>query len=84
MIWHELLQRGFAGIRDRHARSRIYARCCQMNGEFEAGLAVIERLIAECEQEPADPSLADPHAFYEYELEKHRKIRDELKAGIRR
>jgi hypothetical protein len=82
-IWHELLQRGFSRIQDRHSLSRVYARCCQMNGEFDAGLAVIEPLIAECEQEPADPALPDAHAFYEYELEKHRKIRDELKAGVR-
>ncbi|MDC0741096.1 hypothetical protein [Polyangium mundeleinium] len=82
-IWHELLQRGFSRIEERHRSSRIYARCCQMNGEFDAGLAVIEPLIAEAEQELEDAALPDPHAFYEHELEKHREIRDELKAGIR-
>jgi len=83
-IWHELLERGFSGIENRHWMSGIYARCCQMNGEFDAGLAVLEPLIAEAEQGLADPTLPpNPRAFYEQELARDRKIRDELKAGIR-
>ncbi|MDC0741100.1 hypothetical protein [Polyangium mundeleinium] len=84
-IWHELVQRGFSDIETRYRMSGIYARCCQMNGEFDAGLAVTEPLIAESEQRLADPTLPpNPRAFYEHELAIDRKIRDELKAGIRR
>jgi hypothetical protein len=83
-IWHELLQRGFSDIFLRHTFSGIYARCCQMNGEFDAGIAVLEPLIAEAEQALADTTLMpNGRAFYEQQLEGHRKIRDELKAGIR-
>jgi len=83
-IWHELLQRGFSGIELRHSMSGLYARCCQRNGEFEAGLAVIEPLIAECEQGLADLTLPpNPREFYEEELRIHSKIRDEFKAGFR-
>jgi len=83
-IWHELLQRGFSDIENRHWMSGIYAGCCQMNGEFDAGLAVIEPLIAEAEQGLADPTLPpNPRAFYEQELTRDRKIRDALKAGSR-
>lgn len=85
-IWHELLQRGFSDIFLRYTMSGIYARCCQMNGEFDAGLAVIEPLIAESEQalEAETTTLTPPNrAFYEENLRIDRKIRDELKAGIR-
>jgi hypothetical protein len=83
-IWAEMLQRGFSDIERRFTMSGIYARCCQTNGEFEAGLAVIEPLIAEAEQGLADPTLPpNPRAFYEQELAIDRKIRDELKAGVR-
>ncbi|MDC0741098.1 hypothetical protein [Polyangium mundeleinium] len=83
-IWHELVQRGFSDRDRRYWMSGIYARCCQMNGEFDAGLAVIEPLIAEAEQALADPALPpNPRIFYEYALPIDRKIRDELKAGIR-
>jgi hypothetical protein len=83
-IWHELLQRGFSDITTRHSMSGIYAGCCLENGAFEEGLAVIAPLIAECEQALADPTLPpNPRAFYEYELESNRKIRDALEAGDR-
>ncbi|UQA56098.1 hypothetical protein [Polyangium aurulentum] len=83
-IWHELLERGFSDLEQRHTMSGIYARCCQMNGEFDEGLAVIEPLIAEAEQALADATLtADMRAFYEDQLAHRRKMRDEFKAGIR-
>jgi hypothetical protein len=75
-IWHELLQRGFSGIEQRFFMSGIYARCCQHNGAFDEGLAVIEPLVAESEQALADPTLPpNPRDFYEYVLEIDRKIR---------
>lgn len=85
-IWEEMLQRGFSDVERRHTMSDLYARCCQMNGEFDVGLAIVEPLIAEIEQLlEAKPTTLTPQnrAFYEENLQIHRKIRDELKAGIR-
>ena len=83
-IWHELLQRGFSDIFLRYVMSGIYARCCQVNGEFDAGIAVLEPLIAEAEQALETTTLPpNGRAFYEDQLATHRKIVDELKAGIR-
>jgi hypothetical protein len=83
-LWHELLQRGFSDVWLRYTMSGIYARCCQMNGEFDAGIAVLEPLIAEAEQALADTTLTpNMRAFYEDKLAIDRKIRDALKAGIR-
>ena len=83
-IWHELLQRGFSDVMKRYVMSGIYARCCQMSGAFDEGLAVIEPLIAESEQALADPTLTPyMREYYEHELASDRKIRDELKAGFR-
>jgi hypothetical protein len=83
-IWEEMLQRGFSHIFLRFTMSGIYARCCQMNGEFDAGIAVLEPLIAEAEQSLAETTLTpNNRAFYEDQLACDRKIRDELKAGVR-
>ena len=49
-IFEELVQRGFSDMFQRQMMSGIYVRCCQRYGEFDAGLAVIEPLIAEVEQ----------------------------------
>ncbi len=83
-IWQELLLRGFSDTHMRYLMSGIYARCCQMNGEFDAGIAVLEPLIAEAEQALADPTLGPSlREYYQYELASDTRIRDELKAGIR-
>lgn len=83
-IWEEMLQRGFSDLELRHTMSGIYVRCCQMNGAFDEGLAVLEPLIVEAEQALADTTLtADMREFYEEGLQIDRKLRDELKAGIR-
>jgi hypothetical protein len=83
-IFDELVQRGFSDQFQRHTMSGIYARCCQQNGEFDAGLAVIEPLIAEREQQLQDTTLApEKRAFWERDLATDYEIRDELKAGIR-
>lgn len=83
-IWEELIQRGFMSIDLRHSLSDSYARCCQWNGEFEAGLAVIEPLVAELEVLLAQTALTPNHrAFCEQFLEIHKDLRDQLKAGIR-
>jgi hypothetical protein len=83
-IWEEMLQRGFSDVERRHTMSGIYARCCQMNGELDAGIAVLEPLITELDHLLNNTTLTPiMRQFYEHELAIHRKIRDELKAGIR-
>ncbi|MBK9258702.1 MAG: hypothetical protein IPM54_02575 [Polyangiaceae bacterium] len=83
-IWEELVQRGFSVVDLKHLMGRAYARCCQWNGEFDAGLAVIEPLIAEVAQYPKDTTLTpiDPDVFG-LNLEMHNEVRNELKAGVR-
>jgi len=83
-IWEELLQRGFWDITMRHTMSSTYVRCCQENGEFNAGIAVLEPRIAELKQLLDDPTLTpDDRALCELFISMHETTRDELKAGIR-
>jgi hypothetical protein len=65
--------------------SALYARCCQVHGAFEEGLAILEPLIPEAEQALAASTLTEPdRRDYELFLEGQRELRDELKAGIRK
>jgi hypothetical protein len=83
-IWEEQLERGFSNLERRLSMSGIYAECCQLHGAFDEGLAIIEPLIPETEQVLADTTLAWPERRdYGELLQDHRKLRDELKAGIR-
>jgi len=83
-IWEELVQRGFMSRDLKHTLSNSYARCCQWNGEFDAGLAVLEPLVAELESLLAQTTLTpNERAFCKQFLEIHTPIRDELEAGIR-
>ena len=83
-IWEEMLQRGFTHLERRYTMSGIYVRCCQYNGEFDEGLAIAEPIIAEIEQ-VLDGTTLTPEMRFDCEqlLRIHRKVRDELKAGIR-
>ena len=83
-LWDEMLQRGFSGIDMRHSMGDVYARCCQENGEFDTGIAVLTPLITELEQLLQRDTLTPQNReFCEENLRIHRKIVDELKAGIR-
>ncbi len=83
-IWEELVQRGFSDQFQRQMKSSGYVRCCQHNGEFDAGAAVLEPLIAELEQWLQDPTLApEMRNFWEHTLASDYKLRDELKASVR-
>lgn len=84
-IWEELVERGFSDHEKKRIHTGIYARCCQMNGEFDAGLAVLEPLITEMEQALKGKGLKKKERkWYEKGVATSRKIRDELKAGIRK
>ncbi len=83
-IWGELVQLGFLDREHKWIFTGIYARCCQMNGEFDAGLAVLEPLIAESEEWLEHATLTPAlRAYWEHNLTTDHKLRDELKAGIR-
>lgn len=86
-IWEELLQRGFADLYTKQIHVGIYARCCQFNGEFAAGIGAIDAVITETETELAlEGTALTPHwrHWYGKSIEGLRKIRDELVAGIRK
>jgi len=84
-IWDELVERGFSNHETMRNNTAIYARCCQFNGEFAAGIAVLEPLITEMEQALEGKALKKKERkWYEKDVTTFRKIRDELKAGIRK
>ncbi len=83
-IWEEVVERGFQDHETKRNHIGIYARCCQMNGEFTAGIAVLEPLIAEMEQALKGKALTrKERKWYKKDLVTLGKRRDELKAGIR-
>lgn len=83
-IWGELVQLGFMDREHKWIFTGIYARCCQMNGEFDAGLAVLEPLIAESEEWLKNTTLTPTlRAYWEHNLTTDYNLRDELKAGVR-
>ena len=83
-LWNEVVERGMPLIEDRDNMSTTYARCCQFNGEFDAGIAVLEPRIAELEQLLSTPALTRGNRFYcEENLRYHNELLDKLKARIR-
>ena len=79
-IWEELVQRGFSNLERRHYTSDTYVECCLFNGEFDAGLVVLEPLIVELEQCIDDTTLTtEMRRFSEMWLNSHRRLRDKLK-----
>lgn len=84
-IWEELVQRGFSDHLQKCTFTGIYARCCQHNGEFDAGLAVLEPLIVDCNDWLNHTTLTpEERGFWERDLAVDYKIHAELKAGIRK
>jgi hypothetical protein len=84
-IWEEVVERGFQDHETKRNHIGIYARCCQFNGEFAAGIAVLESLITEMEQALKGKALTrKERKWYTKDLVTLGKRRDELKAGIRK
>lgn len=82
--WGELIERGFSDHEQKRMFTGIYARCCQMNGEFDAGMAALDPLIAEMNEALARATLsAQDRSWYEKDLRTLTEIRSELAAGIR-
>lgn len=83
-IWKEMNELGFFDLERKYTMTAIYARCCQMNGEFDVALELVESLIPEIEQQGqhASPD-SEMYAHCKELLGIYHKIRDELKSGIR-
>lgn len=83
-IWNEMNGLGFFDLERKYTMTAMYARCCQMNGEFDVALELVESLIPEIEQQGKDATPgSEMHAHCAELLRTYHKIRDELKAGIR-
>jgi len=83
-IWEEVVERGFSDHETQRISTGTYARCCQQNGEFDAGIAALDPLIAEMARAIDDGTLSPKdHEWYVKDIAMLRRIRDELKAGIR-
>ncbi len=83
-IWGELVQLGFMDREHKWIFTGIYARCCQMNGEFDAALELVDSLIPEIAQQGKDATPGSELRAHCVELlGSYQKIRDELKAGVR-
>lgn len=82
--WDDLLPLGFSDMERKCTMIWFYADCCLCFDQFQAGLEVLEPLIAEVEQSLAEPEVAE-HAvrFFRKQLGLLQELRDELKAGIR-
>ena len=82
-IWEEVVERGFQDQETKRNHTGIYARCCQFNGEFASGIAVLEPLIAEMDQALKGKALTrKERKWYKKDLVTLSKRRDELKAAI--
>lgn len=83
-FWEELVERGFSDHEQKRIFTGIYARCCQMNGEFDAGIAVLDPLMTEMKEALAGSSLVPrDRSWYEKDILTLTDIRRELVARIR-
>jgi len=82
--WNDLLALGFTSRYMKCHKTCVYADCCLENEQYEAGLAVVEPVIAELQDWLAVATL-EPNWRKDYEggLAGLKKRRDKLKAGIR-
>lgn len=83
-IWNEMNGLGFFDLERKYTMTAMCARCCQMNGEFDVALQLVEPLIPEIEQQGKDATPdSEMYAHCTQLLAIYHKIRDELKAGVR-
>lgn len=84
--WNEVVRVGFSDTSDRWRLTERYAESCARNDEPEAGLAVVEPLMAEITRLVEEPKkkLQPPPMRTRVELERRledlRKLRDKLEA----
>ena len=75
--WGHLLRLGFSNTYRESLMTWFYADCCLMNEKPEAGIAVLEPLIADFEDRLSQPN-AKGASFYQQELERLRKLLADL------
>ncbi len=80
-IWNELVQLGFSNIESTCTMSWFYADCCLHNKQYDAGLEVLDTVIAEIHLRLDEPALTR-HAvmYYNHELTRLGKHREGLVA----
>jgi hypothetical protein len=79
-VWNELAPLEFRDIFQQCAMAWFYGACCQFNKEPDAGLAVIEPLIAGLRKHPHEGTDTETLERYQEALARLEKLRDELKA----
>ncbi len=82
--WNELMRLGFTNMERRSTMTWYYADCCLLEGQFDAGLAVLEPLIADTIRQIEEPTRADRSSTaLKEDLVRLEELHAELKAGIR-
>lgn len=79
--WNELVRWGFGDLEHRCAVTRVYAECCLFNQQPDAGLAVVEPLLAKIQNdvdEGTDKQMSRQR--YSRKIAHLTKLRDELLA----
>jgi hypothetical protein len=80
-LWNETISRGFPHTEDRCDLTWLYADCCLFNQQSDAGLAVVEPLLAELREHLyGDADSECVPEFYERKIARLEKLRDELTA----
>jgi cell division septum initiation protein DivIVA len=80
-LWNEMRSMGLTDSGREITVSSRYAECCLQNKQFEAGIAVVEPLIAEALRLLADPSVNRDHKrTYHYNLTDLKRLLGALKA----
>jgi hypothetical protein len=78
-VWNELEPMEFNGILQKCAMAWFYSDCCSFNKAPDAGLAVVEPLIAELQKVPNEDTDADELESYQAGLARLERLRDKLK-----
>jgi hypothetical protein len=75
--WNNLVRLGFTNTYQESMMTWFYADCCLMNEKPEAGIAVLEPLIADFEGRLKQPNVKGA-SFYQQELTRLHKLLTEL------
>jgi hypothetical protein len=79
-VWNDLSPVEFRDILQKCAMAWFYADCCLFNKKPDAGLAVIEPLIAELRKLPLEDTDEDTLESYQAGLARLERLRDQLEA----
>jgi hypothetical protein len=79
-LWNELMSFDFTNILQKCAMAWFYADSCVFNHQPEAGLAVVEPLLAELQRQVDTGTDEETLQEYQDALARLEKLRDELKA----